>query len=189
MADRTVAERVRRHRAHKAGDHSLCLPDREDCLPQPVEVPPPVATVTGKDLPVAPSGLRDRGARLWAATVAETPGMTVRDLVLLEEACRTADRLDRLDAILNGRDAVWVRLRQARGDGPVTLVVDQVLTESRQQQAALARMLQQLGRGRRAVPPPTGRPEGSAAKGGEGRAGVADLTARIADARRAQATG
>ncbi|KXK63430.1 hypothetical protein AWW66_03370 [Micromonospora rosaria] len=115
--------------------------------------------------------------------------MTVRDLVLLEEACRTADRLDRLDAILNGRDAVWVRLRQARGDGPVTLVVDQVLTESRQQQAALARMLQQLGRGRRAVPPPTGRPEGSAAKGGEGRAGVADLTARIADARRAQATG
>ncbi|SCL32024.1 hypothetical protein GA0070616_4375 [Micromonospora nigra] len=190
MKDPTVAERVRRHRAHKSGDHSLCLPGRNDCVPPPVEVPETAPDVTGADLPPAPTGLRKRGARLWSATVAELPGMTVRDQVLLEEACRTVDRLDRLDAILDGRDAVWARLRKAKGEGPVTLVVDQVLTESRQQQAALTRMLQQLGRGRR--PMPTGqRPAAAdAGKGGDGRArGVTDLTARIEAARRSQAAG
>lgn len=192
MADHTVTERSRRHRAHKSGDHSLCLPGREGCVPPPVEVPPSGPTVAGGDPPPAPAGLRERGARLWAATITEMPGMTVGDLVLLEEACRTADRLDRLDALLHGRDAMWVRLRQARAGEQVTLVVDQVLTESRQQQAALARMLQQLGRGRRPAPARGGQvpPAAGNSEGGEGRAsGVADLTARIAAARRAQASG
>jgi hypothetical protein len=33
-----------------------------------------------------------------------------RGLVLLEEACRIADRLDRLDALLVGDTDVWFRL-------------------------------------------------------------------------------
>lgn len=51
------------------------------------------------DKPAAPPGLAARGARLWRDQLALGP-LGPAALVLLEEACRIADRLDRLDAQL-----------------------------------------------------------------------------------------
>jgi hypothetical protein len=54
--------------------------------------------------------------------------------VLLEEACRLADRLDRLDDFLTGRGDVWLRFHARNEDGSVVrVVVDRALSEARQQ--------------------------------------------------------
>jgi hypothetical protein len=63
-----------------------------------------------------------------------------RGLVLLEEACRVADRLDRLDALLVGDLDVWARLDHRR-DGTTEVVVDGALSEARQQALALRQLL------------------------------------------------
>lgn len=63
-------------------------------------------------------------------------------VVLLEEACRAADRLDRLDAILRVRGEVYERL--ALDGTTVILVVDQVLAEARQQASALRLLVASL---------------------------------------------
>jgi hypothetical protein len=98
--------------------------------------------------------------------------------VLLDEACRIADRLDRLDALLAGRDDGWLRLSY-EGD-QVTVVVDALLAESRQQATALRGLVAEL----RQASAKTSKPAQSKAKG----AGVADLSSRIA-ARRGAASG
>lgn len=63
-----------------------------------------------------------------------------RGLLLLEEACRIADRLDRLDALLVGDADTWARLDHRR-DGTTEVVVDSALTEARQQALALRQLL------------------------------------------------
>src|SRR5690242_3325012 len=64
-------------------------------------VPPPVqAQPEPVDEPA--EGFGPRGARLWREMTAERPDLSPAERVLLEEACRTADRLDRLDAFLLG---------------------------------------------------------------------------------------
>jgi hypothetical protein len=66
-------------------------------------------------------------------------------LVLLEEACRTADRLDKLDGLLAGSRADWVSLRSRRGrDDAVEVVVDAALVEARQQANVLRQLLAAL---------------------------------------------
>ena len=77
--------------------------------------------------------------------------------VLLGEACRIIDRLDRLSDSLNGRGRDWLKLAdeievtaQRFGDGKnisVKVAVDGLLSESRQQQLALKTVLAQLGLG------------------------------------------
>ena len=85
-------------------------------------------------------GLKARGAALWEKeTVKRTlDGFTA---VLLGELCRTADTLDRLDSILAGRTRDWIKLGDelemlADGGVKVTVVVDGILSERRQQQLA-----------------------------------------------------
>lgn len=82
-----------------------------------------------------------RGARLWAAYCEQAVGEA--GLTLLEEVCRTADRLDRLDALLTGEADVWSRLVENR-DGTVELQIDSALSEARQQGQAFARLLAAL---------------------------------------------
>lgn len=81
----TNAERQRRHRAHRSGDHDLCSPDRCDALrtsspPAPVTLATLVASVTGsvsealeRALVEAKPATRDAGAvalaRRYAALV------------------------------------------------------------------------------------------------------------------------
>lgn len=84
-----------------------------------------------------------RGRRLWEAYEGRVDGD--RGLVLLEEACRTADRLDRLDALLSGDVRAWLTLAEdKRDEGTLIVKVDGVLAEARQQQGILHRILTSL---------------------------------------------
>jgi hypothetical protein len=82
-----------RHRRHKRGDHSVCLPER-GCQQ--------VAASTG------------RGERLWSALAEAGPSTPAREALLVELA-RTADRLDTLhDALAKAPLSVEL-MREARG--------------------------------------------------------------------------
>ena len=95
----------------------------------------------------APKGLGTRGKRLWKDITA-AHDLDPQQRVLLEEACRTVDRLDMLEGKLSGREDAWVHLRtRAEGmvDGEdrvtIDLVVDNALSEARQQQNILKQLL------------------------------------------------
>lgn len=170
------AERQRRYRKHRAGDHSLCLP--ENCsgssAPAAASTPPGVSV---PPRPVEPS--TRRGDQLWADMEGAELGPAHR--VLLREACRIADRLDDLDALLTGRADRWLHLNVDEDNGQVIVVVDQLLGEARQHATALRGLVSEL---RQAVPAPKkGSVKPDASKGG----GLSDLSARIADRRRASA--
>lgn len=89
-----------------------------------------------------PLGLQDRGATLWSA-LGQTLGTPAGELAL--EACRIADRLDKLDALLRGDR--WVDLIQPDEDDSSTyvVVVDKAMAEARGQQATLLAILTKLG--------------------------------------------
>jgi len=78
---------------------------------------------------------------LWDELTASAPAPAAR--VLIEEACRIADRLDRLDRILTGSDAEWMRF-QVADDGDVTVIIGAPLAEARQQATALKAILAEL---------------------------------------------
>ncbi len=126
------AERQRRYKRHKAGDHSLCLPGKCDHAGQPSEVPPPPA-------PEPTRGAR--GARLWRVMASSGLGPVHR--LLLEEACRIADRLDRLDAIIEGRED-WLRIDVSDSGSEIRVSVDALLAETRQQETALRGIVAEL---------------------------------------------
>lgn len=74
--------------------------------------------------------------------------------MVLGEACRVLDRLDRLSDALNGKGRDWLRIDDEievitghHGDKKITVkvVVDGLLSEGRQQQLALKTLLAQLG--------------------------------------------
>ncbi|MFJ6841358.1 hypothetical protein ACIQRE_01665 [Streptomyces griseoluteus] len=118
-----------------------------------------------------PAGLGDRGRRMWVDSLAIW-SLTPAHLVLLEEACRIADRLEWLDSILR---AVTGNVK----DDPAQLAeIPALLGESRQQSAALKALLAEIRQGQYGPSPATVDPTGGA--------GVSDLTARIA---RKQASG
>jgi hypothetical protein len=81
-----------------------------------------------------------RGQALWDALA---PGMSVARRVLLDEACRLADRLDRLDAIASCDAATWVTIR-AREGAPSELLVNSALSEARMTATALRQILTEL---------------------------------------------
>jgi hypothetical protein len=86
--------------------------------------------------------------------------------------------MDRFDEILRGDTHVWMSMDLA-DDGPVTVVLNSVISEARQHAVAYKQILAELRQGRK-----SGR--GAGTGGTKARAGVADLTAKIAQ-RRAQA--
>jgi hypothetical protein len=91
--------------------------------------------------------------------------------VLLEEACRIADRLDKLDRLLDGDADQWVSLVEDRGDPERQFVViDRPLAEARQQATALKQLIAEI---RAADGGKVGKPPAD----GKGVAGVADLAA------------
>ena len=135
-------------------------------------------------------GFKERGRKLWVDTLA-TGTLTPAELTLLEEACRAADRLERLDEILRGRKSAWLELVPTSLDGSVvTVLVGNVLTEARQQQTTLKGLLAELRQSRaaRATPAPPGAQPAPAtaapiAEGvsGDGVAGVTSLAQWVAD--------
>lgn len=118
-----------------------------------------------------PAGLGERGRRMWRESLAIW-SLTPAHLVLLEEACRIADRLELLDSMLRLASA------DVNADGAQFAEISGVLGESRQQSAALKALLAEIRQGQYGASPATVDPAGGA--------GVSDLTARIA---RKQAEG
>jgi hypothetical protein len=124
-----------------------------------------------------PSDLGSRGSRLWRDETA-SGSLTPAHLVLLEEACRLADRLDWLNSILlRACSPVKANDGDDEGESPA---IGPLLAEARQQQTALRGLvaeIRQASKGSAPVSAPR-----------SGGAGVSDLSARIAK-RRGQASG
>lgn len=100
----------------------------------------------------APRDLRERGSRFWDE-VTGAVDLDASGHILLGEACRIIDRLDRLASALNGAGRDWLKLADeveevGRGKLSVKVVVDGLLSEGRQQQLALKTVLAQLGLGK-----------------------------------------
>ena len=86
--------------------------------------------------PAPPDGLADAGRRLWTSVVTDYE-LDVHELLLLQQACRCADTLDRLAAVAADSP---VTVHNVKGDE----VPHPTLTESRQQALTLARLLASL---------------------------------------------
>ncbi|MFI8778236.1 hypothetical protein ACIGH6_14285 [Brachybacterium paraconglomeratum] len=96
----------------------------------------------------APKGLGARGRRLWRE-ITEAHELDPMQVVLLEEACRCADRLDKLEEKLSGREDAWAHLlsRTDLGDADdhvIELRIDSALSEARQQQNVFKQLLASL---------------------------------------------
>jgi hypothetical protein len=85
-----------------------------------------------------PGDLEARGREIWSAFGADQ--LPAGHRALVHEIARSADTLDRLDALVVGKRDVWVEL-MIDDVGSVTLSVDSLLSERRQQQANLQRLL------------------------------------------------
>lgn len=117
-------------------------------------------------------GLGERGQRLWEQMTAAgelPPG----HLVLLEEACRIADRLDVLDGIIRRWTEPTDEDEGGSGD------ISGLLAESRQQATALKGIIAEIRQVQKASGAPSPKSGGKA-----GGSGVSDLSAKIAERRR-----
>jgi hypothetical protein len=107
------------------------------------------------------AGLRPRGAALWK-TLGQTEGSSAGAVAL--EACRTADRLDDLEAIIAGKGVLHLLMFRVRldleellGEKPdavIKIEVSNVLAEARQQAMTLKNLLAELGIKATPVAPP-----------------------------------
>lgn len=97
-------------------------------------------------VPTPPDWLRARGLQLWIE-VTQAHDLNTSALTLLGEACRTADRLERLAGALASRSTMWFELGdidQATELG-VPIVVNGMIGEARQLQTTLRQTLNTLG--------------------------------------------
>lgn len=83
-----------------------------------------------------PRGLNAAGRRLWDAGTTEFE-WAQHELAMLEEACRTRDRIVELDAVVSG-DGIMIKSSQG-------MRVHPAIAEARSQRLALARLLATLG--------------------------------------------
>lgn len=127
--------------------------------PRPVEMPPEPApagpakrakaTATPQvpdGVPTPPDWLKARGLELWIE-VTQAHDLNASALVLLGEACRTADRLERMAAALSSRTTMWFEIGdidQATELG-VPVIVNGMIGEARQLQTSLRQTLTTLG--------------------------------------------
>lgn len=96
-----------------------------------------------------PAGLGMRGKKLWRELMNAGVAFSAGDLVNAERACRTLDRIVRLDAILDGDSTEWVEFEEKHNESDrdrVTfrVVVNSALVEVRQQETNLRQLLASL---------------------------------------------
>jgi hypothetical protein len=89
------------------------------------------------------------GERLVADLSREGDGYHIE--VMIVEASRIADRLDKLAALLSGERSAWATVRIGR-DGVAELKVDNALGESRHQATCLRGLLAEIHRQRAGIP-------------------------------------
>lgn len=124
--------------------------------PRPVELPPEPAPAKSakatatpqvpEGVPTPPDWLKARGLELWIE-VTQAHSLNASALVLLGEACRTADRLERMAAALSSRTTMWFEIGdidQATELG-VPVIVNGMIGEARQLQTSLRQTLNTLG--------------------------------------------
>lgn len=115
-----------------------------------------------------PAFLKERGRKLWDDVVGEF-SLTPSAKVVLAEACRMSDRLERFSAALASSQTLWFELAEAEendaGDLQSQIVVNGMIGEARQMQASVATALSKIGV-----------LEGGKKKGGEG--GMLDQLAK-----------
>lgn len=128
------------------------VPNTPPAKPAPSKPPRPTgpakATAERKvpaGVPTPPDWLRARGLELWIE-VNQAHKLNASALTLLGEACRTADRLERLAAALASRSTLWFELGdidQATELG-VPIIVNGMIGEARQLQTTLRQTLTTL---------------------------------------------
>jgi hypothetical protein len=91
--------------------------------------------MTDSATPAPPDGLAEQGRALWSSVVDDFE-LDVHELLLLRQACRTADLIERLDEDVEAR-GVTVESPQGEKTNPS-------IVEARQQRIALARLLSAL---------------------------------------------
>lgn len=82
------------------------------------------------------------GAALKASL--DAPGDDAATRALIVEACRTKDRLDRLNRITSGDEDVWCRV--FNGEGEVVLKLDTAVSEQRQLTTVFRQLLAEIQR-------------------------------------------
>jgi hypothetical protein len=93
-----------------------------------------------------PARLGVRGQSLWR-DVTEGTDLSGKpaEVEILVEACRVADRLEKLDELLSGDVEEWSRIQLPRDDeGDLVLVINGALAESRQQQNIFKQLIASL---------------------------------------------
>lgn len=96
---------------------------------------------------MTPEGLKTRGKALWEGVTSEVE-LDAAGLSILEDACRTADIIDRLSQA-SGNAATWFRLAEeaeyvADDSVKISIIVNPLLGEIRQQRLTLKQLLAQL---------------------------------------------
>lgn len=96
---------------------------------------------------MTPEGLKTRGKALWDGVTSEVE-LDSAGLSILEDACRTADIIDRLSQA-SGNAATWFRLAEeaeyvADDSVKISIVVNPLLGEIRQQRLAFKQLMAQL---------------------------------------------
>lgn len=71
--------------------------------------------------------------------------MGAGERVMLEEACRLADRLDRFDKLISANTREWARLQFKENAEEYELVIDSVVSEARQTAGQLRQHIVALG--------------------------------------------
>ena len=87
---------------------------------------------------------RSRAEAFRAAATEAKPDMSPADEVLLTEACRLVDRLDRMEALIAGDVSAWARIEWPFEEAPAALVISSVVSESRSLTTELRQVLKAL---------------------------------------------
>lgn len=88
-----------------------------------------------------PHALEPRGLRLYRS-IAEGKKLTEPEIANLVEACRIADRLERLNGLISGDADSWMYIKESRADdGEIQVIINDPMKEARMHAAALRSLL------------------------------------------------
>lgn len=116
--------------------------------PTPAPAPSPTVPTLDPDAPRPPRFLKEAGLELWRAVTAGYE-LNPAALTLLGEACRAVDKLERFAAALNSKSTLWFELADPadlpQGADKIPIVVNGMISESRQLQNQIRQTMGQLG--------------------------------------------